>query len=813
MPIIYEVTVESTERENLFNITWRNAGTGEAYSFDRAAEITRDEVERQWQILRHQLPVGQKLFRFLDGDEHYFRQVLAQAYKKGEHLQIHLRTCSQTADWPFELLAQDDTFLLPDRVHLIRRVSDFGVDKKIPPRDGQLKLLFMSCSAMNGGPELDFESEEEAIYKITGDLAIDMDVEDSGSLEGLRSKLVQERFDIVHLSGHADIDEKGQPYFIMEDDTGHKDKVFAVRLYGDALIENPPRLVFLSGCRTGETPEAPDTPHATEHSAAVSFARLLAEKRNVPAVLGWGRSVTDDQAAYAGKIFLREISRGQSILDAVKRTRFELLEHFEMVANPAWPLLRLYSTGIPLNAIVTENQQWQPKIGTMKHVYLHNSEVQVLVEGFVGRRRQLQAGLKGLKKDIYKVGLLLLGAGGLGKSCLAGKICERFDHYTLIILHGKLDSTAIKEALTDAFIKTQDEKGRQILTRDKSMALKLADLCATSFKEKNYLLLLDDFEQNLENVGKGRPGPLTPEAADLLISLLYYLPNSGKMTQLIITSRYLFSLTKRGQDMVDRLEKVWLTSFQDAALRKKKRELENIINYKDQTMVPYLVSESHGNPLLMEQLDRLVEGMPAKEPTELFEIIKLEKEKFIREYLVREVLRQSSEKLILLLRWLSIYQRPVLEEGVKKVAQKAGLEQWQSPLAEGMGLSLIEHDQTHNSYLVTPLLRKELLETLENKKAAHEAAFDYYSEICKAKNSIDPVLYEEWIAHAEDCGKGDIASQQAGQLVNYLRKRQDLQESRRVGEWILEKKNRSPSSADDIFLVRSLEATLKLLEK
>jgi hypothetical protein len=85
-----------------------------------------------------------------------------------------------------------------------------------------------------------------------------------------------------------------------------------------------------------------------------------------------------------------------------------------------WPLLRLYSSGIPLNAVVTENQHQKPKPRRMKHVFLKNNHVRVLSGGFVGRRRQLQASQMVLKNDYYKVGLLLLGANGLGKSSLAG---------------------------------------------------------------------------------------------------------------------------------------------------------------------------------------------------------------------------------------------------------------------------------------------------------------------------------------------------------------------------------------------------------
>ena len=148
----------------------------------------------------------------------------------------------------------------------------------------------------------------------------------------------------------------------------------------------------------------------------------------------------DDQAIHAGKILFHELSRGKTILEAVQRARYELIKDFPDDNKPAWPLLRLFSSGLPLNSIVAKEQEWKPKARIMTHVYLKNSRVKVLKEGFVGRRRQLQTGLRALKQDNDKVGLLLLGTGGLGKSCLAGKICERFPDHTLIIVHGRLNA-------------------------------------------------------------------------------------------------------------------------------------------------------------------------------------------------------------------------------------------------------------------------------------------------------------------------------------------------------------------------------------
>jgi tetratricopeptide (TPR) repeat protein len=779
MAIIYKVTIEQAEKEagkeDRFRITWHNIEANTEDFFEQSAgEIMQDETWRVWQNPLNQLNIGRKLFRFLDGDSRHLQRALDEASRQGESLHLHLYTCNQAADWPFELLAQEDIFLLPYRLHLVRRVSDWGTARDLPAKNGQLKLLFMACSPLDVEPELDFEREEESIFRVTEKLPIDMDVEDSGSLAGLREQLERGQYDVAHLSGHADIDEKGQPYFIMEDETGSAQRVFPGDLWDEGLIENPPRLLFLSGCRTGEVPD---------RGASVSFARMLVEKHNIPAVMGWGRPVSDDQAIHAEEMLYYELSRGRSILEALQRARYELLKKFRAVTEPAWPLLRLFSSGMPLNPLVQTGQRWQPKTRQMTHTYLKNSRVRVLEEGFVGRRRQLQIGLRALRQDFDKVGLLLLGTAGLGKSCLAGKISERFNGYTLIIVHGKLDAITLGAALTDAFIIARDEKGQQTLSQKQEMTKKLANLCATSFKEKNYLLLLDDFEQNLEGADQGQPGPLMLEAADLLKTLFHYLPFSGKMTQLIVTCRYEFSLTEQSRDLAaERLEKVWLTGFQESEILKKAQQLKNILSYADQAQVPRLLSAGCGNPLLMERLDHLPDQMKTAEAPDLAAAIKDRQEDFIREYVIRELLLQAEKNLALFLQCLSIYRQPVQIQGLQQVAEKAGIKDWE-----------------------------ELLSQLKNPQSCHQAAFAYYKTICEGQESIDPLLVEEWIFHALESGEEKTASEQGAQLVKHLQDRLAFRESRRVGEWILKEKKQELSNEYDAFLLNETAFALKNL--
>lgn len=806
MPIIYYVSIEQTEIQNRFRITWKNTKNNTAHSFEQDIDITPEEKQWLWQLPRHRRIIGEKLFAFLDGEEHCFHKALEHADREDKTLLLNLHTCKAADDWPFEVLAKNGIFLLLKDLHLVRCVSGLTETKVVLPGNRLLKLMFMACSVKDAQPELDFEKEEDAIFQITESLFIDMDVEDSGSLEGLSSKLGQEEYDVVHLSGHAGIDKNGKPYFVMEDDTGGEHQVSPAQLWSKALIKNQPRLVVLSGCRTAESP---GLPNMSLNEAESSFARLLVEKYNVPAVLGWGRKVNDEQAILAGKMLFHELSRGRSIIEAVQRARYELIIKFPDSDKPAWPLLRLYSGGIQLNAIVKKEQHKKPKPRRMTHIYLKNSRVKVLEEGFVGRRRQLQRSLRGLKGDAHKVGLLIMGTGGLGKSCLAGKICERFSDHTLIIIQGKVNTLSMEAALKDAFIAGKDDNGKKILAQRIEMTDRLTHLCSTSFKERNYLFLLDDFEQNLEGFEKGNPGELFPETADLLKVLLHYLSFSGKMSQVVITSRYEFSLQHQEYDIIEkRLEKIWLTGFNRTEQRKKSRELKNIFTYEDREIVGQLLAAGHGNPRLMEWIDLLSMQLNVKEAERLAAAVADKQEEFIHEHVIRELLKKGGASLEPFLRWFSIYRIPVLEEGVSLVAKKAGVKDWKKLLRRGMALSLAEHDQARESYQVTPLLREELLKGLSNHEPCHKAAFAYFKKVCENHESLDPVLTEEWIFHALACGEEEVASEQGGSLVNYFQENLALQESRRVGEWILTEKKLACSSEYDANLLNAIGLTL-----
>lgn len=704
MPVIYHVLLKHIKDKKSFQVTWSHAKTNSQDCFSSHVEITEEETRKFWQTPDNQLEIGTKIFRFLDGDSRHFVRALDDANKQGEILQIYLWTCLECADWPFEILANEGEFLLLSKMHLVRCVSHWGKDKTMRPQNRPLKFLFIASSPLGVKPELDYEEEEDAIYKTTENLPIEMTVEDSGSLKGLRERLENEEYDVIQLSGHADITSDGTPFFIMEDELGKRQDVSPDDLWDEALIENIPRLLFLSGCRTGEALTNDESMHA------VSFAHLLVKNHNIPTVLGWGRKVSDTEAIEAEKHFFHELSRGKSILETVQRIRYELFENIPGTKKNAWSLLRLFCNGIELNSIVKKGQRQMPKPKRLITTYLRNSSVKILSEGFIGRRRQMQRILYTFNQLHEKIGVLILGGAGLGKSCLAAKTCERFKDHTPIIVSGPLNSFSLEKALKEAFIISGDKKGVSILSGKNEMKEKLKHLCADSFKKHRYLILLDGFDQNIDGADKGQPDRLTLESASLLNVLLHYLPCCGKMTQLVVTSRYGFSLTENNCDLVEkRLERITLTTFREPEQIKKTELLTNIMDYNYGLSALVFMREGKGNPLLMEGLDILVGRMLSEEKPKILEAITKEREVFIQENGLLALVKGGSKDLENFLRSLSVFYQPVLILDIRRKAEENGFENWEKLLAEGIRLSLIEYDQASEKYQLMPLLKEILL--------------------------------------------------------------------------------------------------------
>lgn len=466
---------------------------------------------------------------------------------------------------------------------LITVVLQLGAADLGPPRvldHGGLRILFMAFSPHNVAPELDFEHEEETLLSALAPLAEQrrarMRVVEEGTLDDLRTVLMTERFDVVHLSGHGRITPAG-PRLVMEDAFGAGRLVSPAELI-DVLgrAQAMPQLVMLSTCHSAEV-----------RGSAASFAAELVAA-GVPNVLGWTRPVRDDQATLAASTVYEQLGAGATPVEAaeVARERMRRSEERSPAPTHAWSTLHLVSSAAG-GFRVDEGAEPLDDHGDRDEVYTYlRGRMRVLERGFVGRRRLVQRLLRvvlrgqevrpGPEGTREVAGACVFGMRGVGKSCAVGRVIERATQVVpelrvVVILHGVVHEQSMHGAFQEAIATSGgDVAAERFLARTDESVVRRVRRVMELWRERDVIIVLDDFEQNLERRSDG-VWRVTAEAAALLEAILPVC-SAGK-PKVLITSTAEFQVpSSTGQGEEDEkafaLAFVPLGSFDAAAVQK-----------------------------------------------------------------------------------------------------------------------------------------------------------------------------------------------------------------------------------------------------
>ncbi len=567
---------------------------------------------------------GRRLYDWIDGSGE-----LSTLLAGSGTTVLAIALSERLAHLPWEVMHDERGFLVARSQPVIpvrwraRREGDrlSWAEREVPNRP--LQMLFMATSPVGVEPVLDFEGEEGRILAATKRQPLSLTVEESGCLEELENLLAsyeRDYFDVVHLSGHAWISEDG-PRFVTETETGDRADVSSDEI-AKALQFRFPAVMFLSGCRTGQAGRGSRGAGEVPSMAAA----LLTAGAN--AVLGWGRPVRDVDGILAAEALYKALSEAKTLPEALALTYQAMIRANaqDRTQGRDWHLLRLYVTGeMPQNLVTPLRTRGRQKAQrpSMATEFLDAAE-QVKVasrESFVGRRRPLQACLRALR-DPDGVGVLLYGMGGLGKSSLAARICDRLTYFERVVLFGPLDEAALVNSLAgklaDLELKQRVEDPNVALT-DRLREVFEADLA------RPFLLVLDDFEANLEPVAaaaneKSFRLKATEQANParvwkaLMAALAAAESVSAMGHRLVITCRYDFELG--GERLAQRLYKQPLARLQQADLDKKCRQLAAFGDKS--TIEPDLRQRAmrlaDGNPRLLEWLDKVLRHPEALGP-------------------------------------------------------------------------------------------------------------------------------------------------------------------------------------------------------
>jgi len=658
---------------------------------------------------------GQKLYHWLDSADRFLDQAIRKAHGTTEILVLAIEAEGKLSHLPWETLHDGISFFVQRKNPMIAPVRWFSQNvSDDEPVNRPLQALFMATSPQDVSL-LDFEKEEALILEATQKQPMTLIVEESGELGELQNLLnsyPENYFDVFHLTGHATI-AGSIAVFLTESDTG-KPIYASAEMLSDSLIRMP-RLIFLSGCRTAES---------AKQGAMLSLAQELIQS-GAKAVLGWGRPVWDTDASMAAAELYGALSCGHELSKALAMTYQRLIEN----NAKDWHLLRLNIAGKMPGALVTplktpkREKAKPPSFASTRFLDTQGKVKVVSRENFIGRRRFLQRCIKSLRYDSDKIGVLLFGMGGIGKSSLAARLCDRLNDRQPVVWFGKIDEFALVNRLCEDLNKPLRDV---LMNPDEELKFRLR----TVFEQhdKPLLLILDDFEANLE-MRNGLPVP-SVEAKAVIEALSFAILKSEAAHRLIITSRYQFDIRESAYLLHEQL-----TALDKSDVSKKVSRLEKS-KVKDSDEIKKLkqqaIQVADGNPRLLEWLFAILSENGLDYEKILSKMAEKETE-FRENILAEELLKQQEPELRKMLALASVYELPVPKEAVEAVCKEIADLEKHLERAAALGLieetTLKEETLFRVSRILLPVLKGDLPEDMEELSRIATHALDKWFKL------------------------------------------------------------------------------------
>ncbi|PZO47019.1 MAG: hypothetical protein DCF15_19560, partial [Phormidesmis priestleyi] len=309
---------------------------------------------------------------------------------------------------------------------------------------------------------------------------------------------------------------------------------------------------------------------------------------------------------------------------------------------------------------------------------------------FVGRRRSLQACLRALR-DPERTGVLIHGMGGLGKSSLAARLCDRLPHFERVVMFGPLDEAELVNKLADKI--RNPELRQRVRDPNEELKFRLRDVFEAQV-DRDFLLVLDDFEANLEPVEQGFR--LTADAARVLRALMWAIKEAQSVSEIghrvVMTCRYDFEF-----DGLGRMYKEPMAPLRQADLAKKCRQLAAFGEKStiENTLRERALRLADGNPRLLEWLDKVLrhpaelgQGSVAAVLDELEEKPAKLREKVLAEVLVQQMDAPMRE----MLGRAMVYELPVPRAAISIVCES--LPQADNLIDRAISLGLLEQNSS-----------------------------------------------------------------------------------------------------------------------
>ena len=294
-----------------------------------------------------------------------------------------------------------------------------------------LKVLVM-VSSPEGEKRLAYEEEELQLLRAFSPLMaqglVQVHFTEDGSVENLKEKLEENRYHILHYTGHG-LYHKGQGTLALEDPITGKLQVVTAKAFNEILEEvgdkgHRPDLVVLSACQTAQGQAAGD----------LSGVADTLMQGGSPAVIAMAASIRDDCAIIFAASLYGQLSKGYPLGSAFQKARLAV-RNYELSLDLTKQGLAPGQWLIP-QLLLNKRVEYIVASDSPKDVLDFKHDV-ALIKGeralldlrvrpknyvFVGRRREKRQALQQLKAG---KAILLRGQGGVGKTALAEHLSIR----------------------------------------------------------------------------------------------------------------------------------------------------------------------------------------------------------------------------------------------------------------------------------------------------------------------------------------------------------------------------------------------------
>jgi tetratricopeptide (TPR) repeat protein len=697
-----------------------------------AAELSEIYADREKLVTDNALQlIGTLLWRALDADEP-FQQARKRA---GQHLlPIVIESGNpEILHLPWETLCHPESGFLG-------RSEGFTLSRAMPSsgavlpaiEEGPLRVLLFTALPDDIGEkeQLRIEDEQALVLEALGQWRQSghavLEMPDDGRFSEFTHQLHHFRPHLVYLSGHGVFykdylnPENDRGYFLFESDNDGGELVDEEQLAA-AFTGTTVQAVILSACHSGK---------ASSASLNNGLMQRLADK-GIPHVIGMRESILDRAGLQFARAFFGALMQQQSIAASLQQARRAIvrpLHDDEELRHSPLAELSLGQWCLPMllshqcdRQLVTGRFTPQP----MRPANLFNESLNniSLPAHFIGRRRELRRRQRAFREGTSAL-LMLTGAGGMGKTALAGKLLTtpKADGYEIFAFsarpeHNWRDTVLQMELALDEIRVAKYSKIQQVYAEKSKQIEMLLKLLLEQFGSQVAL-----FFDNLESLQDATTRALTDPELQLLIDAAVRLKKQDvKGLRVVLTSRWalpewreqLYPLGKPVyRDFLavaqqQKLPKEFLTDF------KRLRQAYNVLG---------------GNYRALEFFAAALQKMNTIEEEQLVASLRKATEEIQTNMLLELVYTQREPAEQQLLKSLVAYEVPVAFEGVKALVLDE-LEQPESALDALLSVSLIERTENKSwqaeEFLVSPLVRDWLLQQKRasvSREQLHRAA-------------------------------------------------------------------------------------------